>query len=145
MTTVVLDLYQGVMVADSSISDDNIKTTVSKIFKTRKAIIGVAGDWSHANAFVSYYNDRRRKMPRNEGCEWEAMIWTPRGAYYIDHTLVQLDIAEPYMAIGSGAAAALGALRAGCTAPEAVGIACGIDPFSGFPVVTELLALKGKR
>lgn len=141
MTTVVIDLRHGVMVADSMVSDGNTKASLNKLTRSRRAIIGVAGDWAHANAFVTYYNDRRRKMPRNDGREWEAIVWTPCAAYYYDEALVPTLITEPYYVIGSGAQAALGALRAGCTAPEAVGIACGIDPGSGFPIVTEVLKL----
>lgn len=141
MTTVVIDLRHGVMVADSMVSDGNTKSSLNKIVRSRRAIIGIAGDWAHANAFVTYYNDRRRKMPRNDGREWEALVWTPGAAYYYDEALVPTLITEPYYVIGSGAQAALGALRAGCTSPEAVGIACGIDPCSGFPVVTEVLKL----
>lgn len=153
MTTVIADLRYGVMVADSKISDGEVKGTMQKIFVSPRAVIGIAGDTANAYEFVRWYNDRRRRKPAplEKGHEdgWDALVWTLKGLEFWDDSMVPSDhsvnhtgVVKGVYAIGSGATAALAAIAAGCTAPEAVAIACGIDDGSGFPVVTELLKLE---
>ena len=52
--TVVL-ASSNYMVSDSLVSDN---TDTQKIFRTKKAIIGIAGDLFEARKFVRWYNDK---------------------------------------------------------------------------------------
>lgn len=94
------------MVSDSLVSDN---TDTQKIFRTKKAIIGIAGDLFEARKFVRWYNDRRRAKPKGDA-EFEALIWRPKtGLMYCDQHLDVVPITKPYFAIGSGGDIAKGA------------------------------------
>ncbi|MEO5624725.1 MAG: hypothetical protein ABIQ70_01800 [Dokdonella sp.] len=79
--------------------------------------------------------DERPKIP--EGLEAEILIVRPSGRIETaDHTFCISPIIDVFMAIGSGAALALGAMAMGATAIAAVRIACRFDQNSSAPIHT---------
>lgn len=132
-----------VAVKDNVIAADTLATgdttfKVTKLFVTTKGVIGVAGAFGEALKFVEWYKDRRKKKPTfDNDSEFTALVLKPNGAVEMwDGALHPIPINQP-VAIGSGAQYALGAMRAGVSAEEAVGVACTLDPHSAAPIESE--------
>lgn len=130
-----------VMAGDTQIDDDGSKGVAPKIFKTKKAIIGIAGDYKHALRFVKWYNDRRRRKPGPDD-NFEAIVYTSKhGLSYWDSDLEPQPIHDEYYAIGSGREAALGAMAVGASPEEAAEAACKVNTYCGGKVDVVLLEL----
>lgn len=120
--------------ADTQIDDDGSKGKAPKIFKTNKAIIGIAGEYKHALRFVKWYNDRRRKKPGPDD-NFEAIVYTSKyGLSYWDSDLEPQPIHDEVYAIGSGREAALGAMAVGASPEEAAEAACKVNTYCGLPI-----------
>lgn len=77
------------------------------------------------------------KWGPDPGPDFRAFMVRPNGDVFLAHDSLYFSgpiVCETY-AIGSGADAAKGAMLAGCSAEEAVRIACQIDQHCGEPVV----------
>lgn len=129
------------MAADSLVADGDARSNGTKIFKSKKAIIGVAGDYHAARSFVAWYNDRRKKKPTVKG-DWEALVWTPKeGLEWWDGHLEPMPIEEKeFWAIGSGRDAALAAMHLSGDPELAVEIACKVVVSCGMP--TQIMKLE---
>jgi len=136
MTTIVANRER--MVADSKITMERIvgndtSYTASKIWILKNAIIGTAGCSGDGEKFVAWFKKKRRPtLTLEKG--FEALVLTPEGVYHVDEDCSMAQIQGDWYAIGSGSAAALGALHAGVTLEEAVEIACKVDTYTGLPI-----------
>jgi ATP-dependent protease HslVU (ClpYQ) peptidase subunit len=142
MTTVAANRHM--MAADSRVVDDDtgIHYTGQKIYTIGHAFIGVAGDNVSIELFLAWLRaGHPEKKPEfsndNEDQSLRALVLDASGLYLYDESCV----AQPLdrIAIGSGGAAALGAMMAGKNPAEAVEIACDIDKNTGRPVVVVTL------
>lgn len=135
MTTVAVK--DNVIAADTRASGDTT-FKVSKLFVTKKGVIGVAGAFGEALKFVEWYKDQRRKKPEfGDDSEFNALVLRPHGRVELwDGALHPIVVEQPF-AIGSGAQYALGAMIAGVSAFRAVEAACALDPHSAAPVEFE--------
>lgn len=140
MTTIAFD---GKTVAADSLCVGECRHRVQKLVRIDGKIIGCSGGWSDANRFIRWVK---------EGCpaedtpelseEFNALVVHPDGSYIVfENALEPMTFDDPFFAIGSGQAAAMGAMRAGANAKRAVEIACDVDPYSLGPVKT--MRLKG--
>jgi len=153
MTTVAYK--DGVMASDSRCTDDSgvyIGRTPKMYRLANGALLGTAGD-ADARCVIDLLNkSSAKKLPTRK--ELAALEVDFRGilafkngcAYYIDIYVWEIsdasaqwdaqvyEIEEQMAAIGSGEQFALGAMRAGKNARDAVTIACHFDSFSSPPV-----------
>lgn len=134
MTTIAVK--DGVIASDSLVRHD-VTYKGRKLFRTKRGIIGIAGALGEGEKFVEWYNDRRKRVPAFESSdEFSALVLTPSGKVELwDASVRGEEIMTGCLAIGSGAAYAMGAMMAGASAPEAVKIACELDPDTEGPIM----------
>lgn len=129
----------GIMAADSKVTACNGSIgKMSKLFRLRGDIVGIAGDMAAALVFCDWYKRPDRKdIPaalRDGDADFSAIVLTADGLIEYDRWCRQMIISEKFHAIGSGTKAALGAMHFGATARQAVAIACKVDVYTGLPV-----------
>lgn len=137
MTTVAADARTGVMAADTAVTDGEIRTRMRKIERVGDSLVGVAGDVSEIEKWLKWFRGGRRGTgPKTATCA--ALVLDKKG---ITHYLgtKEMSVAQDYMAIGTGAMAALAVLHAGLDCQRAVEIACEIDAQSCAPIQLETL------
>jgi hypothetical protein len=130
--------YDGrYLAADSQVTAGDIKLTSKKMFDLKtpegvRMVVCGCGDWSRILAAISALQ-AGKKLPKGD---YGLLAWAEgegvsefcgRSRYPAD--------CYPQLALGSGAQAALGAMKAGATAGEAVAIAASIDISTGLPVL----------
>lgn len=128
MTTIVCNREE--MAGDTLIVSDT-KATATKVFKHKGSCIGVAGSYIECLEFVRWWKGGAKGEPP-EVSEVDALVLTKDGRILMfnqHHAFFELE--DPYAAIGSGGAAALGAMHAGATPSQAIKIAGEIDPCTG--------------
>lgn len=141
MTTVVADTRKGIIVGDNqcTVNASDIISTCRKVYKIKKGpnkghVLGFAGHECSGLVFLEWYTSG--KPPEKIDIDWEdekcdVLIITPKGEMFMaDQWCILYPMEEPYMAIGSGAQVAMGALDAGATAEEAIDIACERDVYT---------------
>lgn len=142
MTVIVYK--EGVLAADTRIvHPDSGITRGTKLFRKRvgrrEHILGFAGSLSGAMTYLDWYcsgkpmPDILRNLPVDE--YFGVLILIGKQLYEGDNICRPVEVESKFHAIGSGAQAALGAMRMGATALQAANIACDIDPGCGRPIV----------
>ena len=145
MTTIAYDCDDGNVAADSQeTGDGGQKYNCIKIYRVRGYVIATAGGTYAGMAFVRWFGD----WIGNGEPDWddhpdfvnldyeedfECLVIRKNGTCYSVNRLFvpHEQIGNRYIAIGSGGAAARGAMLAGATPREAVEIAKQIDTFTG--------------
>lgn len=108
--------------------------------------IATSGESATGVLFVDKFlriwdRDRLEELRAEFHCaEFECLVVTAEDgrlrAYWYDKWLRPMEVEDREgFALGSGAKVALGAMRAGASAAEAVKIAATVDPYTGLPVV----------
>jgi len=133
MTTIA---YDGKIVAADSMCLGECHYRVNKLTRTHGKIIGCSGGWSESNRFIRWMKDNCPAGSRPEFSEeFNALVVHLDGSYRVfEKELEPMAFEDRFFAIGSGQAAAMGAMRAGANAKRAVEIACDVDPYSRGPV-----------
>ena len=136
MTTIVCN--REVMAADSRASDDAIKFPVTKIHRVGALLVGFAGDLAMCTQLISVL---KRTEPSNLMKAFRLMdlgdknvcllILAPTGIWVYEGEGDPYQVKHKFMAIGSGAQAALAAMQCGCSPQEAVRVAKSVDPGTG--------------
>ncbi len=147
MTTIVIDRRRKIMVSDNQNTIAGLAVPCKKIFRITHGpnvgtLVGTIGAPGPCFIFMHWYkhheeHDFTEVMDDNAilGIEEEDDFWivllTPDNKIMIvDRFFCPEEIPEKYYALGSGGNVALGALDAGCTAEEALEIACKRDTFT---------------
>lgn len=140
MTTIVADLRLGVMLSDSSVSDDDRVWSGRKVFRWRGKLVGFAGDVDEGKLFLDWLK-KGGKAPRF--AHSDALVLSADGLHHYCKSAVPLRVERGIEAIGSGAKAAMCAYEAlAFTDPvRAVRIVCKHDSGSRAPV--RVYKLKG--
>ena len=144
MTTIVADRAR--MVSDSKVTMErkapipNTPFASPKLYIGKGWIIGAAGYSGDGEKFVKWFKSKRRKSIQLDD-DFEALVVTPEGLFFVDGDCSLNEVKDPWYAIGSGSAAALGALHAGATLERAVEIACVVDNGSGLPLQVAALGM----
>lgn len=147
MTTIAY--RDGVLAADTRVVVDGRIARCTKLHRVlqgrRELVVGLAGDSFAGLEFLEWLKSGgatpSARLLDGEG-EFHALVLTRRGLFDYDRWCRPERVQDRYYAVGSGAAAALGAMHAGLSAAAAVKTACQIDPYSGLPV--ETMKLEGK-
>jgi hypothetical protein len=98
-------------------------------------IVGFCGTASDVAEISTYFEfpEMFSKLPKGRGAS--GLILTEnRDIFIFDHYSSWLAVAEPFLAVGSGASYAVGAMAAGATPREAVRIASKSDAYTGMGV-----------
>lgn len=135
MTTVLADLKLGVMVSDSSISDNDRVWIGKKVFRHKGDILGFAGDVNEALEFLEWWKKGRvGKTPRFSHSD--CLVLSNKQLLHFNSSLLPSRIERGIEAIGSGGKAAICTYEAlGWTDPvQALKIVCKHDAGSRVPV-----------
>ena len=135
MTTIVYKA--GVLAADSQISDVGYAVaTMRKIARLEDGtLVGGAGGLTALGSFLDWARDGMVDEPP-EHDDFEGLIISPGKIRWYGGKGNFVTLEDDFAVIGSGQAAALGALHAGVDAAEACRIATLVDCRSGGPIIT---------
>lgn len=125
------------MVSDSNISDGDRSWSGRKIFRSRGALIGCAGEVEQGNWFVDWWKDGADTPPTFDFSGSSALVLDDSGLYLYDSSTIGLTLVTTrHESIGTGAIGAICAYEAmGWKDPRrAVAIACKHDAKSRAPV-----------
>lgn len=136
MTTILADAKWGLMVADSSVSDEDRVWVGKKVYRVKNALIGMAGNESDCAMFREWYRAGLEEAAPTFTV-LSALILTAKGLFFYDNNYEKpIKLALGREAVGTGAKAAMCAYEAlGFANPKkAVQIVCKHDALSRAPV-----------
>lgn len=131
MTTIAY--RDGTLAGDTQVSGE-IKTYATKVFKLKNGSLAAgAGDFSSIHAFIEWLQRPKAERPDlTHDDDFEAIVVASDGGIeWYDQTLRPVPLEQPFYAIGSGAAVAMGAMEIGGTAEQAVAAGIKWDAMSG--------------
>ena len=141
MTTIVY--RDGVMAAEgrSTLDDTIITDCALKITRLSDgALIAIAGEDSYEAPLIRYLEDEQEELPQATPNAFAALLVEVDGTTKLYSGVGDFTVVDaPFIAIGSGAPYAYGALEMGASARDAVGIAISRDPNSGGAIQVERL------
>lgn len=157
MTTIAYK--DGVLAADSRLTVDHgsgarvhfcrklFRKKITEGKKTFEVIVATAGEASSGMVFFDWYGTGKPipEVLLHLGGDFTCLVLRPDGLFEFDVYCRAEKIEEDQYAIGSGAMAALAAMRCGKSALEAVRIAAQIDLYTGGRIVSESLTPRLKR
>jgi ATP-dependent protease HslVU (ClpYQ) peptidase subunit len=138
MTTVAADARKGVMVADTMVSDGDVKSKMTKIIRHGDELIGVAGELCQVEPWLKWYRSGMRGRKPRSGT-FSALVLGPSGLAHYEGT-DKTTVEQEFFAIGSGGKAALALMHAGHSCQESVEVTCLVDANSSLPVQVEYLS-----
>lgn len=122
------------MAADSLTDTGGMRGTATKIHKVGDSIIGCAGTMMDCVSFVRWFADRRNPLDfrtfhtdGSDAPDVTAIVIGPSGVEKWTEHLQPVPVEDKFLAIGSGAKAAMAAMHMGASAEEAVRIASLVD------------------
>ncbi len=137
MTTIAGSWAEGRIVADTKSSDGDVKWSASKIERINGSVYGCAGPAPDIEKFLRW---RRGQGPKSRlAGEFRAIELNPAGLWLWDNGLAPFSPGCDFVAIGSGAKAALAANKMGADVQKAVEVACAVDDASELPIQVETL------
>lgn len=111
-----------------------------KVHRVGDLIFAATGPSVMCNRFAAWV---KAGMPENDkpdlGDNFGALMLTPDGFVECYEECEPLEVAEEFTAMGAGADAALAAMTMGASPARAVEIVCGLNIYTGLPVVVERL------
>jgi hypothetical protein len=138
VTTILADFHLGVMVSDSSASDEDRVWSERKVRRWRGALVGFAGNVDESELFFKWLKSGSKGKPPKFGTANACLVLSPAGLFHYCGTHVPQKVERGVEAIGTGAKAAMCAYEAlAFTDPvRAVRIVCRHDAGSRTPVRT---------
>jgi len=135
MTTILANLSLGLMVSDSSISDGDRVWIGRKVWRSKGALIGFAGDVNEAGEFMQWWR-LGGKPPKFVNSQ--ALVMSADGLFSYNVSMTPERVKTGIEAIGSGAKAVMCAYEAleWADPVRAVSIVCNHDSGSRKPVRT---------
>lgn len=139
MTTIAY--RDGVLAADTRATDDEYHPGIyrcEKLFRKDGAIIATAGDDAPGMIFVDWYGSNKKPPERliAGDADFCCLVLSPAGLFWYNKWCRANKVMDAFYAIGSGAAYAIGAMKFGATAEEAVKCAMEFDCYTGGDVTT---------
>lgn len=137
MTTIAA--RAGQIAADTLTNTGGLRDYMTKLIVDTDAIVGIAGSICESRILAEWYLDGGNRNVRpnwalygEEKPECHILVlMRNKSIWTVDRTLVIEPVIGDFWAIGSGAAAALGAMHMGASAFEAVEVACKVDISTG--------------
>lgn len=109
MTTIAANLNR--MAADSRVVAAPGSFNSDKLLRTKRGIVGAAGDGAYCVAVIEWFDGKRAKPRIPKAAEFAALLLNEKGLFYIEYDLALNRVHEGIYAIGSGAEYALGAME----------------------------------
>lgn len=137
MTTILADAKLKMMVSDSNVSDDDRSWSSRKVFRSRGALVGFAGEVLQWRYFLDWWKSGATESPDFPFEASAALVLDDSGLYLFDESTIQLTKVDGGReAVGTGGKAAIAAYQAlGWKNPrKAVGIAVQHDAQSRAPI-----------
>jgi len=136
----VIAIKDGVIAADSaSCVNDRITHFADKIFAVRPdyggGYVASSGAWALGQAAARAYAETGT-VPTEKADQFNLHLLRPDGSTARCEDGAWFDVVAPFMAGGSGADFACGAMAAGASAAEAVQLTCQHMNFCGGPIRT---------
>lgn len=129
------------MAGDSQLTDEVCKSHCRKVWRHKGVCIGIAGTYNDCTEFISWYRGGMKgDLPEMK--DVNALMLSPNGIWMFDGSAKPYKITDRFMAIGSGAQAAMAAMYMGASPKEAVEIASKVDAYTGGPIQTRTLKRK---
>lgn len=147
MTTIAYK--DGVLAGDTRVSDDDgfvWSDNFRKVFKLKTGcLFGASGDTEGGEILLRALRKGITLPALPDGAEINAILVLPDRSIHVTEGGVWIRWPEPFVALGSGKKAAMGAMRTGANAVQAVeaGIAC--DCNSGGRVQAVYLEKRNKK
>ena len=147
----VVAVRNGIIAADTGGTLGGVKFRSGKLVRRGDIAIGHTGNAADGDTFAEWYFagadlDALPKFHNREGhspaIQFNALVLTPDGwAHWDDWFVADSDMGRcnPFMAIGSGAEAAMGAMHMGADAIRAVEAACAVTKNCELPVEHETI------
>ena len=136
MTTIAW--RDDLMAADSQSEMGGIKSrNETKLHRVRDALIGISGEAFSGDLFLQWYSDGAKPLRLTElpdidkEDEFDALVLTRKGVFVAGRYFNLIRVNDPFIAIGSGAMAAMAAMYCGKNAIQAVQIASRCDTDTG--------------
>ena len=130
MTTVVCNTHE--MACDSYLTDGNTIQSVRKVFRKKGHVVGIAGDYAACMEFISWWLRGGGEEYNGTMDEVDVLILTTKGKIlHYSSCSKPFELTDPFAAIGSGSAAAMGAMHMGATPAQAVLAASKVDVNTG--------------
>ena len=128
------------MAGDTQLTDEGGPLSHGrKVYKVGGVCVGIAGTYADCQRFLRWYRGKRDKPLKKLG-DVSAIMLTPEGRIFcFDGDSHPYLITDPFMAIGSGAQAAMAAMHMGATPRRAVQIASKVDSYTGGSITTRTL------
>lgn len=127
------------LAADKRATYSGLARTVTKISRTHKGeLVAFSGDFDMGVALVQWYvgDGYAERYPNNK--DNNGIMKTQMMVIRLDGTIciyerepVPMTFTDPQTAMGSGRDYAMAAMHLGCTAVQAVQVACDLDIFCG--------------
>lgn len=132
ITTILADYKLGVMVSDSSVSDDDRVWVGKKVHRYKGVLYGLAGNVEEAIQFMDWVKGGERPKFSNSDC----LALSESGLLHYNRSIIPIPVKRGIETIGTGGKAAICAYEAlGWTDPVlAVRIVCKNDSASRAPV-----------
>lgn len=136
----VIAIKDGIIAADSA-SSANERTThyAAKIFPVKAehggGYVAASGAWALGQAAAKRYAETG-EVPTEKADQFNLHLLRPDGTTARCEDGCWFDVDAPFMAGGSGADFAAGAMAAGASAVDAVRLACDHMAFCGGPILT---------
>ncbi|MFZ6813556.1 hypothetical protein ACO0K3_03745 [Undibacterium sp. Rencai35W] len=135
MTTIAWD--GKTLAADKRCTSDGVISVVTKLYKVKGCLLAAAGDFDRIQEMIHWF--RKGCMPSNlplfqrDNADFVGLIVIrpDKKIYRYDRGPYPHKYESPTIAIGSGGNFALAAMHLGCTAVDAVRVACEFDCYSG--------------
>lgn len=113
MTTIIATA--NALYSDSLITDTAVAFQSNKLYRIGTSIIGASGDTGLINGWLEARRKHRKyKIPKDwpeKDKEISVIVVNKKGIWMIEEDMSEDKVNEPFIAIGSGALAACGALR----------------------------------
>jgi ATP-dependent HslUV protease subunit HslV len=136
----VIAYRDGVLAADTlSTTDSGIKSQCVKLYRTNDGgVLGTAGDDSPCLMLLDALNGDEAMTDALRGATADivCLLMNHKGVFKIDKWCRPEKVEDEFIAVGSGAQAALGAMHQGATAEESAYVACKVNAFCGLPIQT---------
>lgn len=141
MTCIAADARAGIMVSDSRCTGGSTWYPITKIFRVRDEIVGMAGDIKTCHKWLKWYQGARKAPVGKLADEFVALILKDGELFEACSNGLELRIERGFHAVGSGGHAAVGAMLAGASIEDAVAIACKVDTGCGGDLQTLKVAV----
>lgn len=132
MTTIIA--LPDRMVADKQLTAGNTKIACKKVLTLNGHLVGAAGSESSIQKFFRWCSDQRDTSQFNDEDDFEGVVLTPKGIYHFYNRISPVLVDQKFLAVGSGAMAAMACLHCGKTPEEAIAIAAKLDSHTGLGI-----------